>query len=104
MIVFVLLGISAYRREDISERRFRILAQNYDSLLAEQLLKDMEVVNPERARRIRERLPKMPPGTPKIRVDPGNTNPQEAPLETLLMLDKFRETKERGETTEPPKS
>lgn len=100
LIIVLLALVIAYRKEDITERRFRILAQNYDSLLAEKILRDMEEEDPERAKelaeKIRAKLPKMPEGTPRVMMNPGKTNPQETPLETLLMLDRFRKTKDGG--------
>lgn len=97
VIITTLILISAYRREDIAERRFRILASNYDSLLAQQLLSQMEEEDPQKAKEIREKLAqklKLPEGTPKILQDPQKMDPREAPLEALLMLDRFRKTKE----------
>lgn len=97
VVITLLVIISAYRREDITQRRFRILAQNYDSLLAEKMLKDMEREDPERAKelgeKIRARLPKAPEGKSKILMDPGNTNSQETPLAVLLQLDRISKTK-----------
>ena len=100
MIITLIALILAYRKEDLTERRFRILADNYDSLLAERILKDMEEEDPERAKelaeKIRARLPKMPGGKPRVMVNPGKTNLQETPLETLLMLDRLSKTKDGG--------
>jgi len=100
VVITVLALILAYRKEDLTERRFKILAQNYDSLLAERILRDMEEEDPERAKKlaekIRSRLPKMPGGKPRVMMNPGKTNPQETPLETLLMLDRFSKTKDGG--------
>lgn len=96
VIIFVLLGISAYRKEDLIERMFINLQQNYQGLLAQRILENMEKVDPEQAKKLRKSLPIMPPGSPKISTDPGNMNPQDTDLETLLMLDRFRKTMKGG--------
>lgn len=100
VIIVLLALILAYRKEDILERRFRILAQNYEYNVAKKILEEMMEENPERAKelaeKIRARFPEMPEGTPRVMMNPGKTNPQEVSLETLFMLDRFRKTKDGG--------
>jgi len=100
VIIVLTALILAYRKEDILESRFKLLALNYEHNIAKRILDEMMEEDPERAKelaeKIKARFPKMPEGIPRVMVHPGKTNILETPMENLLMMDRFRTTKETG--------
>jgi hypothetical protein len=99
VIVTLAALISAYRKEDILQNRYKILSRNYETFLAEKILEEMEKEDPEKAKEIRAKLKErlaMPEGKPKILIDPERVNPEDLPLGAVFLLDRLQKTKETG--------